>query len=309
MKKARLATLVICLLALALLLSACGGDAGDGRGDVVEEPQITAGDFYGCWEYEEYDNWLCINADGTYEWYNPDGTCTSGEYTIDGVELLMNDGELFFALDGEGGMIDSEGDRLFKSSLPEAWPDAEPEATLASVIAADFSGCWKYDDYDVWLYIYGDGHYDWMYENGDGYIGSWTFSDGEMHLDNDTVLYFDEDGILTDDDGDTFARSTLPNEGSDPGDSWDGLDWDSNAEDFYGCWEAYGEYIWLYIYSDGTYEWFGDYDGSDWIGTYYMLGNALVLDTSVVFVFNEYGDIVDQDGNDMYASELPDEYL
>ena len=52
-----------------------------------------------------------------------------------------------------------------------------------------------------------------------------------------------------------------------------------------------------------------DYDGSDWIGTYYMLGNALVLDTSVVFVFNEYGDIVDQDGNDMYASELPDEYL
>ena len=40
-----------------------------------------------------------------------------------------------------------------------------------------------------------------------------------------------------------------------------------------------------------------------------MLGNALVLDTSVVFVFNEYGDIVDQDGNDMYASELPDEYL
>ena len=82
-----------------------------------------------------------------------------------------------------------------------------------------------------------------------------------------------------------------------------------NAEDFYGCWEAYGEYIWLYIYGDGTYEWFGDYDGSDWIGTYYMLGNALVLDTSVVFVFNEYGDIVDQDGNEMYASELPDEYL
>ena len=130
-----------------------------------------------------------------------------------------------------------------------------------------------------------------------------------MHLDNDTVLFFDGDGVLTDDDGDTFARSTLPNEGSDPGDSWDGLDWDSNAEDFYGCWEAYGEYIWLYIYSDGTYEWFGDYDGSDWIGTYSMLGNALVLDTSVGFVFDNYGDIVDQDGNEMYASELPDEYL
>lgn len=215
MKKARLATLVICLLALALLLSACGGDAGDGRGDVVEEPQVTAGDFYGCWEYEEYDNWLCINKDGTYEWYNPDGTCTNGEYTIDGVELLMNDGELFFVLDGEGGMIDSEGDRLFKSSLPEAWPGAVEEEAGFTAIAADFSGCWKYDDYDMYIVLYEDMTWQLLDSTGFSYINhAFEYEENLVYLLEESgsvylTLTFEE-GVLTDSDGDTLYPAPWP---------------------------------------------------------------------------------------------------
>ena len=138
MKKRTLLALLLCLAMLASLLAGCGGEkketAEDGRGDVIKEepaptseetlpsePEVNFEDFYGCWEYWDYDIWLYVYGDGTYEMYNEDGDCTAGSYTPEGTEIVLDSGERF-ALDGDGGLIDGEGDGLFASELPDFTP-------------------------------------------------------------------------------------------------------------------------------------------------------------------------------------------
>ena len=138
MKKRTLWALLLCLTMLASLLAGCGGEkketAEDGRGDVIEEepssdpgdtldePEVNFEDFFGCWEYLDYDVWLYVYGDGTYEMYNEDGDCTAGSYTPEGTEIVLDSGERF-ALDGDGGLIDGEGDGLFASELPDFTPN------------------------------------------------------------------------------------------------------------------------------------------------------------------------------------------
>lgn len=139
MKKRTLLALLLCLAMLASLLAGCGGEkketAEDGRGDVIKEepaptseetlpsePEVNFEDFYGCWEYWDYDIWLYVYGDGTYEMYNEDGDCTAGSYTPEGTEIVLDSGERF-ALDRDGGLIDGEGDGLFASELPDFTPN------------------------------------------------------------------------------------------------------------------------------------------------------------------------------------------
>ena len=138
MKKRTFLALLLCLAMLASLLAGCGGEkketAEDGRGDVIKEepaptseetlpsePEVNFEDFYGCWEYWDYDIWLYVYGDGTYEMYNEDGDCTAGSYTPEGTEIVLDSGERF-ALDRDGGLIDGEGDGLFASELPDFTP-------------------------------------------------------------------------------------------------------------------------------------------------------------------------------------------
>ena len=138
MKKRTLLALLLCLAMLASLLAGCGGEkketAEDGRGDVIKEepaptseetlpsePEVNFQDFYGCWEYWDYDIWLYVYGDGTYEMYNENGDCTAGSYTPEGTEIVLDSGERF-ALDGEGGLIDEDGDTLFPTELPDFTP-------------------------------------------------------------------------------------------------------------------------------------------------------------------------------------------
>ena len=113
MRIRKLSALLLSLAMLLGLLSGCGGGdeaAGCGGGD---EAEITAEDFYGCWEYADYDMWVCFYDDGTFEWYS-DGLDSTGTYSMDGVELhLDDDSERFFVTDGEGGLMDWDGDALF----------------------------------------------------------------------------------------------------------------------------------------------------------------------------------------------------
>ena len=104
--------LAVCLVLLLGLLAGCGGGDGD-------ETEITAEDFYGCWEYADYDMWVCFYDDGTYEWYDSEGLEVMGNYYMFGDELCLEDSGMSFTLDGSGGLVDAFGDTLFLSELPQ----------------------------------------------------------------------------------------------------------------------------------------------------------------------------------------------
>lgn len=137
MKLRRLCALLLSFAMLLSLLSGCGEKKSeeDGRGDVtseeqgsdpgdtLDEPEVSFEDFFGCWEYWDYDIWLCVYGDGTYEMYNENGDCTAGSYTPEGTQIVLDSGERF-ALDGEGGLIDEDGDTLFPTELPDFTPVA-----------------------------------------------------------------------------------------------------------------------------------------------------------------------------------------
>lgn len=137
MKLRRLCALLLSFAMLLTLLAGCGGKESeeDGRGDVIseeqgsdpgdtlDEPEVNFEDFFGCWEYWDYDIWLYVYGNGTYEMYNENGDCTAGSYTPEGTEIVLDSGERF-ALDGEGGLIDEDGDTLFPTELPDFTPVA-----------------------------------------------------------------------------------------------------------------------------------------------------------------------------------------
>ena len=299
MRIRKLSALLLSLAMLLGLLSGCGG--GD-------EAEITAEDFYGCWEYADYDMWVCFYDDGTFEWYS-DGLDSTGTYSMDGVELhLDDDSERFFVTDGEGGLMDWDGDALFASELPDTWddeeglgaPDYEPE-----VNAEDFYGVWEYANQDVWLYIQGDGSYEWISEYSS--FGAGYYMDGvELYLDGlGLTVSLDGEGNLIDSDGEVLFLSELPdfyyNYGWDDeeDDDWDDGDYGStvSSDDFVGCWEYTDTYTWVYIYGDGTYEWY-DSEGLEVMGNYYMFGDELCLeDSGMSFTLDGSGGLVDAFGD------------
>ena len=307
MRIRKLSALLLSLAMLLGLLSGCGG--GD-------EAEITAEDFYGCWEYADYDTWVCFYDDGTFEWYS-DGLDSMGTYSMDGVELhLDDDSERFFVTDGEGGLMDWDGDALFASELPDTWddeeglgaPDYEPE-----VNAEDFYGVWEYANQDVWLYIQGDGSYEWISEYSS--FGAGYYMDGvELYLDGlGLTVSLDGEGNLIDSDGEVLFLSELPdfyyNYGWDDeeDDDWDDGDYGStvSSDDFVGCWAYTDTYTWVYIYGDGTYEWY-DSEGLEVMGNYYMFGDELCLeDSGMSFTLDGSGGLVDAFGDTLFLSELP----
>ena len=61
----------------------------------------------------------------------------------------------------------------------------------------------------------------------------------------------------------------------------------------------------LYIYGDGTYEWY-DSEGLEVMGNYYMFGDELCLeDSGMSFTLDGSGGLVDAFGDTLFLSELP----
>lgn len=283
--------LAVCLVLLLGLLAGCGG--GDGG-----ETEITAGDFTGCWEYEDYDSWLVVYEDGTYDW-DWEGILTSGSYTIEGDELVLDEGYRF-TLDGADGLVDSDGDTLFASRLPD-----DEDQSGGAVDFEDFIGCWEYDDADIgiWIDIREDWTYIWHWGTGSS-SGECQLEGEELVTDNGRRYTLDGMGGLVDDEGDTLSPSQLPDSGSNGDESVD----EDIFQSFVGYW-GYDDYdVWAYIYDDGTCEWYSS-NGTSISGSCWMEGEVLrmELEDDTVMEFSLQGDgLVDHEGDTLSWSTVPD---
>ena len=91
-------------------------DDNDEDDDEAYQETSTAA-FIGCWAYQDYYVWVDIREDGTYQWVDGDNV-SSGSYTMEEDELVLDNG-LRFSLLKIGGLLDSDGDALFRSELPD----------------------------------------------------------------------------------------------------------------------------------------------------------------------------------------------
>ena len=189
------------------------GDLLAGREDEDDEDdeayqETSTAAFIGWWEYQDYYVWVDIREDGTYEWVDGDNV-SSGSYTMEEDELVLDNG-LRFSLLKIGGLLDSDGDTLIRSTGPDSdW------GTTASGTVSDFVGCWEYEDYYVWVDIREDGTYEWVDGDNVG-SGSYTIEGDELVLDNGLRFAPDGSGGLIDSEGDTLFPSELPDHISGP---------------------------------------------------------------------------------------------
>ena len=287
MKRKKLSVLAVCLALLLGLLAGCGG--GD-------DAEVTAEDFYGCWEYADYDLWLVVYEDEAYDWISPTDA-SSGTYTVEEGKLVLDNG-MRYTPDGAGGLVDSDGDTLFASRLPD---DEDQSGGAAGI--EDFIGCWEYEAYDLWLVVYENEAYDWI-STTDSYSGTYAVEEGELVLDNGMRYTPDGAGGLTDQDGDTLFASELSDSGSDGDESVD----EDIFQSFVGYW-GYDDFdVWAYIYDDGTCEWYSS-NGTSISGSCWMEGEVLrmELEDDTVMEFSLQGDgLVDHEGDTLSWSTVPD---
>lgn len=287
MKRKKLSVLAVCLALLLGLLAGCGGD----------DAEVTAEDFYGCWEYADYDLWLVVYEDEAYDWISPTDA-SSGTYTVEEGKLVL-DNSMRYTPDGAGGLVDSDGDALFASELPE-----EGQSGSAASIE-DFYGCWEYDDTDIgiWIDIRDDGTYIWHWGIGSS-SGEYYLEGEELVTDNGRRYTLDGMGGLVDDEGDTLSPSQLPDSGSDGDESVD----EDIFQSFVGYW-GYDDFdVWAYIYYDGTCEWYSS-NGTSISGSCWMEGEVLrmELEDDTVMEFSLQGDgLVDHEGDTLSWSTVPD---
>ena len=206
---------IFCCLTFALLLLAgCGGGneneksggvkpGGNGiLGGGAEEDVGGAEDFYGCWEYQYADEWLYVRDDGTYMWYDADGYSHEGSYTVSGETLLLDGNGLSYVV-RDGGIVDDYGNLMFRSVLP----DVDGTALLG---AEGFFGCWEGTSGGVWLTIFDDGTYEWMWDDGYGAAGSYYMEDGVLCLQSGTRFTLDEESGFIESEDDVMFPSQLP---------------------------------------------------------------------------------------------------
>lgn len=315
---------IFCCLTLALLLLAgCSGrneneksggvrPGGNGiLGGGAEEDVGGAEDFYGCWEYADWDYWLTVYDDGTYTLLDGAGDGVTGGYYMEDGALCLDDGSFCFTLDGAGGLVDSDGDALFRSSPPDTaedsngWEDPDdwedpsgwedPDIQQLGAGAEEFYGCWEYQYADEWLYVRDDGTYMWYDADGYSHEGSYTVSGETLLLDGNGLSYVVRDGGIVDDYGNLMFRSVLPD-----------VDGTAllGAEGFFGCWEGTSGGVWLTIFDDGTYEWMWD-DGYGAAGSYYMEDGVLCLQSGTRFTLDEESGFIESEDDVMFPSQLP----
>ena len=203
-------------------------------------------------------------------------------------------------------MAISDGDTITMS-----WPDnSDPVAiitpakgdpvtvpgimTIPEPAPAEFLGCWKYDDYDMYVVLYED--MSWQLLDGEGatYMNpSYVYEDSVVYLldedGSDYLSLFFDGGVLTDSDGDTLSPSPWPTgEGearaSDVGD-------DDGGYSLGGAYDNDDEEMSYVFYSDGTVV-MSDFEFSD-EGTYTVDGDYILMEFEGQFPYEAYYDSSD----------------
>lgn len=169
---------------------------------------------------------------------------------------------------------------------------------------ADFTGCWEYRDINLWMYFYGDGTYETFDETDvlDG--GSYHIEDGKLYLSNsDNYFEIDENGEMTDRDGDILISSQVPEGvtlGYDAGNTYT-----PTVEDFYGSWENESGTMWVTFKDDGTIETYL-YDGSSTSEGYTYDDGLITGDSSGrIYYMDADINVIDDDGTRYTYSEIP----
>lgn len=201
---------------LALSLAACSVRVKDAAAATTALMTTTAvstavklisDEFVNIWEYEKSVAipFIVIYDDGTYCLADEAGDvifeCTY-EMQSDCLRLLENDGSMYLELSfaADGRLMDSEGNYLFASTLPD---QVEPQPSPHEL--EEYLGTWQYIGSGKLVRFEEDGYWTIHTEEGDDY-GNYEY-DGSGIRANDVLGEFDqyylldEDGNLTDNDG------------------------------------------------------------------------------------------------------------
>lgn len=344
MKKKTWIGLILGISLFGTLLSACQSGAGNGTQESVkpqssaeatqsdgEDPQSE--DFFGIWEYESSSEWLYIYGDGTYEWYTSEGLSHSGTYYIEGEELHLEDEDRYYGIDGEGNLVDSDGEKLFSSELPDTWEvpnEGDPEETDAeiddpgvgdpgvgdsevddpgvgdpgdaeisgSISVEEFYGTWQNVDGSYWLVITDRDTWEMCYADGTRDYGTYSMIENGLFLDllQETFVLKANGNIESE-----YGRELFPSELPD-------ILADKTVDNFVGCWKYADTPVWIYVFPEGMYDWISEEDGINIIpGTCYADNNELILENGVRLFYNLNGQLMDNYG-DMLQVSVPPEY-
>ncbi len=199
----------------------------------------------------------------------------------DGIQATMKQGgsQIYIEFPHNGTTAQCSGQIVSVQEPAQTTPPTQPAETVAPEYnAEDFYGQWKYEAYNLWLYIYGDGTYE-CYDGTSTENGTYTIEDGQLVLvENGMRFYLDGAGRMVDSDGDTLA----PFSGSD---YVDGAYWG-----FYHWYDRF-----LEISEDQTFRVI-DYEGEVVDSGHYEYAEGGILlifqsGTSAFFVLDEEGNL------------------
>ena len=234
----------------------------DSTGDTLrrfypdEGYRYTADDVAGYWQYDKYDYYYYLDANGTFQYFTMDGLNDEGTFFLEGDALTFagNVGSYDdMTILSTELLVDSTGDTLRR------FDPREDTYEQSFFTMDDAAGFWSYDSGDYVLALYDTG----LWEGYDltGRMldrGTYMITDNQIERFDDagntyTVIYVPSLEQFIDETGDTlspFDPADFTGEEPDP--------YDSAAEEFYEEAESYD--------GDGYYEdgeWYESND-ADW---------------------------------------------
>ena len=202
---------LLLILVLTLCLCACGNETEKSLPETTKaaEKKISLKAFYGCWKFEDNEQYIFINENKTWELRDKDMNILSeGNYSVknDSLVLKQEDNSTLFTLkqDGSKWLADDDGRTLARYE----WNDPDE----ADNDISPFLGKWKYDDIDqLVIEISADGTWTMHELDTDAKtVGPCRMEYGQLILENEVGgqvlrMSLGSDDRLYDSEGDALA--------------------------------------------------------------------------------------------------------